>query len=304
MKIILSKKGIDSSNCSNGVKVELGKELLFIPIPNICDLHKYQDIENYYENKNLLQVAEKYIKNCKFTLNIPAKKLKDNFKIGCHFDPQLKNCFGGKFQKKFRASFGQVDKAQSYLNANIIDCGDIFLFYGWFYDVEEKKDKHIIWGYMQVGDIITFDKNGNCCSRILNNDKCKIEEAYPFLKNQTHWVNYKKYLKDSKNNTIYISNNFLKSKENEILKTKGYGIFKYDKRLDLTAKNAKSKSDWNVEALKNVKVNFNSKKLGEYKFDENGNIKIAKGFGQEFVLYENDKVINWVMNLIKETEKI
>jgi hypothetical protein len=59
--------------------------------------------------------------------------------------------------------FGQAGAAQSHLSNQGIGVGDIFLFYGWFREVEEvngryrykadSPDRHVIYGWLQVGEM-------------------------------------------------------------------------------------------------------------------------------------------------------
>lgn len=296
MKVVLSKKGVDSSNCSNPVKAVLGEELLFIPIPSLKEKVSYQDIK-YSKDKTMLDKAKENIKNCKFLMNVPIDCLDNELKVGCHLDPQLKNYYDND---KFLASFGQVEKAQKYLENNKIGVGDLFLFYGWFYDEETHKDKHIIWGYMQVGDVLTFNEDGTVNSSNLKPGKKlkrkEVEKVYPFLKNQPHWKNTENYPFE-RNNTIYIAKEYFNDEESNI---KGYGVFKYNEKLALTDSNADRKSDWCVEALANAKIMKSSGKENDcYSFDNDGRISIAKGYGQEFVLKESDEVSSWAENLLK-----
>lgn len=303
MKVVLSKKGVDSSNCSGPVKARGREELLFVPIPSLKEKVSYQDIK-YSKDKTMLDKAKENIKNCKFLMNVPIDCLDKELKVGCHLDPQLKNYYDND---EFLASFGQVEKAQKYLENNKIGVGDLFLFYGWFYDEDAHKDKHIIWGYMQVGDVLTFNEDGTVNSfnpKLGKNLKKEdVEKEYPFLKNQPHWKNTENYpLK--RNNTIYIAKKYFDDDEKSNIK--GYGVFKYNKKLALTDSNADRKSDWCVPNLANAKIMKSSdKENGYYLFDNKGHINIAKGYGQEFVLEssDSDKVLSWVKDLL-ELEKV
>lgn len=293
MKIILSKKGVDSSNFSEPIEAKEGEELFFMPIPSLKEKHKYQDIM-HCPGKSLLDVANENCKNGKFKIQIPIKTLQQDNKVGCHLDPQVKDYFG---QKKFLASFGQAESAQSYLENNEVGLKDLFLFFGWYYDIDEKRDKQVIWGYMQVGDILTFQEDGKVDSKILGQNLSReyVESKYPFLKNQPHWINKENY-PYSRRNTIYIASEFFNNDHS----IKGFGVFKYDKEkeLDLTAKNAKCKSQWQVERLKNVCVQYKKGNGEQYQFDDNGYISIAKGFGQEFVI-DGEKAEKWAFDIIK-----
>jgi hypothetical protein len=63
----------------------------------------------------------------------------------------------------WRPSFGQVDAAQSHLANQGVGVGDLFLFFGWFREVElangplryraDAPDLHCLFGWLQVGDV-------------------------------------------------------------------------------------------------------------------------------------------------------
>ena len=65
--------------------------------------------------------------------------------------------------KNWRGAFGQVDAAQKVLENNNIKERDLFIFFGWFNNVEFKgnkytfrkdNDRHCMFGYLQIDKII------------------------------------------------------------------------------------------------------------------------------------------------------
>ena len=60
--------------------------------------------------------------------------------------------------------FGQIDMAQSHLDKQGVEEGDLFLFFGWFRTVRQlnstfsfdnsDQDKHVIFGYFQIGEVL------------------------------------------------------------------------------------------------------------------------------------------------------
>lgn len=83
--------------------------------------------------------------------------------FGCHLDPDIfKNAIHR--EPNWRPLFGQVDAAQGHLQKQDVRRDDLFLFFGSFrktrnddgklaYDPHEKE-MHVIFGYLQIGDII------------------------------------------------------------------------------------------------------------------------------------------------------
>ena len=89
----------------------------------------------------------------------------------CHVDPDLDLSRRAKEIDGWFPAFGQRDAAASYLKNLGVAPGDIFLFFGNFHFVECKngeykysrecgdfyreKDIQVIWGYLQVGEILS-----------------------------------------------------------------------------------------------------------------------------------------------------
>ena len=90
----------------------------------------------------------------------------------CHIDPDIRDDCRAKSIEGWKPGFGQSGSAQGVLaNANV-ELGDLFLFFGWFRKVElyngcyryirtsrggfyDHSDMHVIYGYMQIGEILT-----------------------------------------------------------------------------------------------------------------------------------------------------
>jgi hypothetical protein len=63
----------------------------------------------------------------------------------------------------WRPLFGQVNQAQGHLANQRVGVGDVFLFFGWFKDVQERDgryefrpgapDLHVLFGWLEVGDV-------------------------------------------------------------------------------------------------------------------------------------------------------
>jgi hypothetical protein len=79
-----------------------------------------------------------------------------------HFDPDLRR---DSLRRKagWRALFGQAFAAQSHLNQHSVGVGDIFLFFGWFREVEVDgglyrfkrgaPDRHVLFGWLEIGEV-------------------------------------------------------------------------------------------------------------------------------------------------------
>lgn len=280
MKVILSRKGLDSGVCdlSNLLLVDKNgnKNLFMLPIPADDGLHTYQELK-FSDNEKMSNIIKDYLNKSK----------KINFGSKCHADPNLVNYFN---DPEFLGSIGQVDQAQSHLLKNEIKQGDLFIFFGVFAEayldndnlaVDKNNQKHIMFGYMQIGDIIFPNK--------LTDDKRKnYEEKYPWLKNQPHWTGYT----DKESNCIYVARETC-TFDNTI---KGYGVFDYDSdELHLTKKDDSCVTHWNLpKELQGLDISYhtkNSQKEGYFQ---------AACRGQEFVIENSKQAEIWAEKLINK----
>ena len=277
MKVILSKKGLDSSNSTKPILIA-NNELLFLPIPsnNKAD-KKYSEVFINNE-KSLLDCCRE--KDINYVI-IGGKKVPVDGETNCHLDPQLLDYFG---YAGFKGSFGQDLSAQGHLKNKEVKEGDLFLFYGWYKDKKDKfhtNGKHTIFGYLQIGEII---------DNFTPEHKQEIINKYPWLKDHPHWNS------KATNNTIYIA------EENFTFDTslKGYGMFRYCSKLDLTAGKKVQKTFWEVPALKDLEVSVKGVHSNNY-FDNLGQYRIPPCC-QELVI-DSPQAEQWAINLIQNTPK-
>lgn len=272
--IIISRKGFDSDSGGYASPILNDGTLLSLPIPDYDSFTNYTDIIAGKEGETYHDIMTSLMPNIKYY----GKRVNLSKEIKCHLDPDIfKNALSR--DKEWRGMFGQINSAQTHLKNKCVNKGDIFLFFGWFrktiiknnkikFDPNDKKGRHIIFGYLQVGNIIT--RYDNCF---------KWMESHPHLtecrrKNPT--------------NAIYIASDKL-SLNKEI---PGYGTFKYDDKLVLTKK-GETKSKWDLSDLfRNVEITYHSDKSWKKGYFQ------SVGRGQEFVIQANDEVIEWVKNKI------
>ena len=154
MKVILSRKGFDSANGGIVSPIMEDGTLLSFPIPS-NDKDRFDDL--IYGDQPYSKILE--------DLNYKGSP-------NCHVDPDLsidrrKNEIDG-----WCPIFGQVNSSSVYLMNNVgVKAGDLFLFFGNYHKVRfadgkyqyikktgdfySDNDLQLIWGYMQVGKIIT-----------------------------------------------------------------------------------------------------------------------------------------------------
>jgi hypothetical protein len=276
MKIVLSRKGFDSQSGGMPNPILPDGTLLALPIPSEGGNVKYNDL--VYGEKTYLDIIQELNSNI-------ASKLLNTY---CHVDPDLNNCYRNPVNK-WKPAFGQSNLSEKHLEKQKIGKGDIFLFYGWFRQTEYDKkgklrfvrkltdnantiDKHVIYGYMEVGEKLS--------------DSQQILERYSF-----HPHAQKKYI-NLPDNALYIPVDHL-SIDKQI---KGYGWLNYQPIRQLTKERHK-RSEWALpDCFKTIPITYHEKP-GYGWVQENDYFKSAYR-GQEFVLEANEEILRWVKEVI------
>ena len=263
MKIILSRKGFDSESGGYPSPTLPDGRMISLPIPSENDCFHYQDLK--LDNKTYFDLMKELGINGDI-LNTP-----------CHVDPDICKEVISR-PEKWKHLFGQRGAAQGHLDKQNIQDGDIFLFFGTFQKTKEdggkikfdsnNKPKHVIFGYLQIGEIIKNKKD--------------VEDCMKYHSHYNHMGDW------DKNNTIYVARESLSWNS----KIPGAGVFRYNKNLVLSAEGHK-KSIWNLPILNGKKISYhneNSWKNGLFQ---------SVGRGQEFVIEDDKEVENWAKDLIE-----
>lgn len=157
MKLILSRKGFDSSNGKCPSPILPDGTLLSLPIPS-----DKSDADTY----SALQWNGKTFDKIIYSLHPKTSLQANSF---CHLDPDIRADVK-KRSMEWQPAFGQRSSSLSVLRNNGVGIGDLFLFFGWFKETEyapngelrykrNAPDLHIIYGYMQIGSIIEKKEN-------------------------------------------------------------------------------------------------------------------------------------------------
>ena len=228
MKIILSRKGFDSTYGGFPSPVFKNGKLVSIPIPS----NNNQESSITYDDLSPLEV------NLGSLIKKLGKKAKYKSQVAkyVHLDPDL---YPNPFQpnNEFRARsegwrglFG-TDKAAAGILSNKdtgVNPGDIFLFFGWFNKVVDKQGKfafeqnsngfHQIWGWLQIDRIIHLDKELD-------------------LKSVPKWAHYHPHykLENKESNLLFVAKQKLSLNGYNTAGIKGYGVIEqYNELATLT----------------------------------------------------------------------
>lgn len=223
MKIILSRKGFDSS--SGGVPSPIFPDgrMLSLPIPDKNSPIRYQDIR--WHEYDVGSIVSSLTNG-----RVPAS-------YRAHLDPDL--CHRSLVRSRgWRPIFGQTGGSQGHLRNNGVQKGDLFLFFGLFQDVAVESNRiawnrtssrrHILWGWFQIDQVIQPD---SC-------DRSKYE-----------WALYHPHFHrpPERNNRIYVAKEHLDVPSPILSGKPGAGVFPlFCPEFQLTAPSAMSPTEWEL----------------------------------------------------------
>jgi len=283
MKIILSRKGFDSGYGGCASPIFPDGRLLSLPIPARDAPTRYADL--LYDEHSVGNLVS----------DLSRRKIVPD--ANTHLDPDLHAAVMER-RDGWLPAFGQTGAAQSHLASHAIGPGDLFLFFGWFRNVDKGSsgwryqpnalDLHVLFGWMQVGEVLDVGPNA-----------AAFLQSHPWLDRHPHMHGER-----SANNTIYIASSELRI--NGLSgKYSGGGIFRSIRpNLVLTASNQKRRSLWNLPACFDPEgrqpLSYH-RCPSRWTKNADGTLHLQSvGKGQEFVLdtTEYPDVQKWVVSLI------
>lgn len=267
MKVVLSRKGMDTKSGGMASPILPDGTLLSLPIPDKTVGTAYKDL--YYKNQSLEKIISQLCPRFDFVENMT-----------CHLDPDIyRNIEDRTVNSQRTPAFGQCGQSGVHLDNLEVTVGDIFLFYGLFqrtmfhdetlcFDSNAPK-VHIIYGYMKVGEILRNTQ--------------EIKSRYPW---HPHSINTNRL-----NNRLYLPDT--------------YGTFKYDDSLVLTKRGQNSVRLWALPAFfgkENISISWQGNNRPILKGDY-AELNSACP-GQEFVVTastskQERNLCEWVEKLIQ-----
>ena len=224
MRLILSRKGFDSSAGGCPSPLFPDGRLLALPIPDERSPITYGELQ--YQGENLGTLAA----------SLTGKP--DFRQTGAHLDPDLVPELLPR-HRRWRPLLGQEGPAQGHLCRQGVTRGDLFLFFGLFRPVQDAGDGwrfvpgapafHALWGWLQIGDVHPVDE--------------AARQVLP-------WAHYHPHFHGARaaNNTLYTASDELVLPE----RSTGWpaaGIFpQYTTGTRLTAPDAQQPSRWRLPA--------------------------------------------------------
>ena len=268
MKVILSRKGFDGTSGGLASPILPDGTLLSLPI---CDKNSgltYADCQ--YKGVSYEKIIEQLQ---------PKKKLKNSSGevYFCHLDPDIRENVHNHQPDNWQAIFGQKGSAQCFLTNAEVGIGDLFLYFGWFRQTEGDLEKgtlsykanvpdlHVIFGYLQIGEIIRGKAN------------IKKYDWHPHSKSD---------LISSVNNTLYLPTKKLSIAPDR----KGFGVFDFDEKRVLTLGN--KRGTW-----KEIPALMPENLYGNAKNSASGSGIYYASIWQEKILLENEVSEKWAQSL-------
>jgi len=270
-RLILSRKGFDSS--AGGVPSPIFPDgrIISLPIPDHRTNLRYQDINILGWNLGAI------------VKDLTNEKISPDWNL--HLDPDLNSELRSERLSRsidWQPVFGQVGAAQGHLKNQKVSVSDLFLFFGLFQKVKTSADgwvfckdaqpKHLIWGWLQIDKILKVDD---------------------IAQDQLNWARYHPHFNRSENksNTIYISSGNLNLPGGTALGTiSGAGTFNhFSDCRQLTHPEASSPTHWQLPAWffpENGRFPLTyHRDINRWELTEDAVLLNSVNRGQEFVLH-------------------
>lgn len=296
MKIILSRKGFDSSAGGVPSPILPDGRLISLPIPDPRSQISYRNIQSHVpaqEQFHELTTHESSVS--KLVTDLTRGRI--NATTRAHLDPDLvysnlPRAIG------WRPLFGQSGAAQGHLRNQQVDIGDVFLFFGLFQPVHKavrnftfdrsSPRKHIFFGWMQIGDIVPVSE----CPEAIRS-----------------WASYHPHYchPQAAGNTLYIASDTLSIDGRQLNEFQGAGQFhSVSTTRTLTASDARAPSQWRLPlwfhpTRGKPPLSYHSNPIRWSKSNTHTNLQAASR-GQEFVLNCNHypEAFTWLQEIFAE----
>lgn len=286
MRIIFSRKGFDSQYGRVASPILPDGTMYSLPIPVTGDPHRLGDLRP--GGWDLAAIVA----------DLTGGRVVASTHI--HLDPDLDVSAIAR-PRGWRPAFGQTAAAQAHLENQGIGPGDLFLFFGWFREVEQiggvwrykrsAPNLHTLFGWLQVDERVT-----------VGHDAGPAVKHHPWLAGHPHIAGAESY--SSSNNSIYIGRETL-TLSGKDLKLPGAGVMsRFRKDLQLTAA-GRTRSWWRLPSWfhpqagrPTLSYHVDPKR---WSLEADATVLRIVDKGQEFVLDTSHypEANAWVANLLK-----
>ena len=154
MKLVLSRKGFDARHGGIPSPILPDGTLLPLPIPHPAEPTSLGQIPLPLGSPALEELLP----------DLSGGRLDPELSV--HADPQLVPPADAR--PGWRPCLGQAGAAAGHLRREGVGVGDLFLFFGWFRDVERRHgrwvyrsaspDLHLMFGWLEVGEVLPLGR--------------------------------------------------------------------------------------------------------------------------------------------------
>ena len=221
MRLILSRKGFDSSSGGCPSPIFPDGSMIALPIPDKGSPVRYRDLT--WRGRNIGEVVAKLTRG----------KQRSDYRA--HLDPDLRENICSR-KPGWRPTLGQHGTAQGHLRKQGVGVGDLFLFWGSFQAVDGELRRlagpaHYIWGWLQIGVIAPVDEVVRS-----GGDDWRWAKTHPHLA-----------FPIDPTNMLYVAAERLSVPGADLAATPGSGVFEFAEDVRrLTAQDAKRPSEWSL----------------------------------------------------------
>lgn len=286
MKIILSRKGFDSQYGGMASPILPDGRLVPLPIPSKHDHHTFAALDS--GNLDLDQILS------------DLSKGKHELKSHVHLDPDLNRARANRLPN-WRPAFGQTGSAQGHLAANLIGAGDVFLFFGWFRQVDRingrwayiknSPDLHVLFGWLEVDEVMHI---------VESREQSLLR--HPWMADHPHFANPEHYT--DRRNSLYVATTSSRYSDRAEF---GAGQFnRLTSSRQLTAAGS-SRSKWRLPAwflpTGRPPLTYHSAE-SRWRAETNSVMLQTVAKGQEFILdaAHYPEAHGWIKSIIREHE--
>lgn len=283
MKVVFSRKGFDQSFGGMASPILPDGRLIPLPIPSSHDIDTMADLNvEGVDLHNLLQDLSKGKHGSGSTI---------------HLDPDLNR--PRRIQPDgWLPALGQTGAAQAHLAGCGIGVGDVFLFFGWFRQVEHHagrwrfvpgaQNKHVMFGWLEIEQVmpIVTDRVGSL-------------KTAPWIQNHAH-VRAPDHYNDPRN-TLYVA-----ARKSKFTQSHGGGCFsRVSDRLYLSHPGVRLRSVWRLPQWafpdRRPPLTYHGD-LSRWSMEDGHAVLRSVGKGQEFVIdsAHYPELEPWVASLVGE----
>lgn len=292
-RLILSRKGFDSSYGGMASPILPDGRLLHLPIPTDHDKFRMSDMD-----VDGVDFGQMLIDLSGSSRNPDHRHTLDSI---VHLDPDLDRAPRHR-KPGWRPALGQTGTAQRHLARQNVAEGDVFLFFGWFREAQQHNgmwrfapgapNQHVLFGWIEIDKLLQIASEREVCLR-----------EYPWIADHPHVSQPGHY--DNVLNTLYVATDRFRSHTS----IPGGGRFShYSPDLNLTAADA-SRSIWDLpgwlmprDGRKPLSYHGDLKRWTQ--MDERCRLRSAAK-GQEFVLQASDypEASPWLDDLLQRNAR-